>query len=95
MAKTEQKQPEDFVTFGDGYADIELSSEIEIGGVKVKTVRMREPTVADQMLPRKGTDAEFEVAVFANICSITPKEVQSMSIRSYKRLQAAFFGLTD
>lgn len=81
----------------DGSANIALSKDIEIAGVKVSALRMREPTVNDQLVmdATPGSDAVKEIAFFANLTGQTPNEIKSLSLRDYKRVQAAFGLFTD
>lgn len=90
------KKP-DYITEGDGFADIKLHGSATIGGVKVTTLRMREPTVKDQMAgdATKGTEGEKEVAIFANLLEVSPDDVQAMTLRNYKRVQTAYVGFID
>lgn len=94
---TEEKKkvaPEDFVEYGDGYANIELSRGIDVGGVNVKKLRMREPTVRDQTAldKMKGSDLENEIATFANLCEMDEKQILALPVRDYRRLTAAYMG---
>ena len=57
-------------------------------------VRMREPTVADQ-LATKGTPEEREIALIGNLCEVSPDEVRALTLRDYRRLQVALMGFTD
>jgi len=77
-----------------GFVDIDLSRAIEIDGAKVKALRMREPTVADQLAADeyKGGDAAKELMTLANLCQITPDDLKKLSLRDYKKLQEAFLG---
>lgn len=85
------------LTPGDGYVDVKLSRAIEIGGVKTDTVRMREPLVSDQeaIAAMQGTDATREITSIANLCTLAPDEIRSMTMRDYKRLQAAYTSFID
>lgn len=85
------------LTPGDGFVDVKLSRAIEVGGVKTDTVRMREPTVADQETAGniQGSDATREIMTFANLCEIAPDEIRSMTMRDYKRLQSAYITFID
>lgn len=87
----------EFLKAGDGYVDVTLSRPADIGGVKSATLRMREPTVADQEAASvmSGTDASREIAVFANLCSIAPDDIRKMPVRDYNRLQKAYMGFID
>lgn len=77
-----------------GFVDIPLSRAIEVDGAKVKTLRMREPTVADQLAMEeyKGGDAAKELFTLANLCQMTPDDLKRLSLRDYKKLQEAFLG---
>jgi hypothetical protein len=79
-----------------GYVDIELSRPIEIDGAQVTALRMREPTVADQLIleDMKGSDAAKEVALVANLCEVTPDDIKRLTLRDYRKVQKAFSGFT-
>lgn len=86
----------DFVTEGaDGALSVELARGLELDGAKVKTLVLREPTVADQMDARGRSDAEKEVAMVANLSGQTPDDIRALTVRDYGRVQAAlsfFYG---
>lgn len=77
--------------------EIKLQSGVEISGALVKTITMREPTVGDAIAAQdyKGNSAAQEVAYIANLCEVSPAEIQSMTMRDYKRLQDALAAFTD
>ena len=77
-----------------GYVDIELSRPIEIDGVQVTMLRMREPTVADQLAidDMKGGSAIKEVTLAANLCDVTPDDIKRLTLRDYGKIQNAFSG---
>lgn len=77
-----------------GIVDIQLAKAIKIDGVDVKTLRMREPTVADQLVAQKasGDQAEQELAFIANLCQVAPGDLHQLTLRDYKKVQAAFLG---
>lgn len=79
-----------------GYVDIELSRPIEIDGAQVTALRMREPTVADQLIldEMKGSDATKEVTLVANLCEVTPDDIKRLTLRDYRKVQKAFSGFT-
>lgn len=87
----------DFLTEGDGYIDITLRTPALIAGVKTSTLRMREPTVGDQLVARKGKgdDAETEIALVANLLEISPADVAALSTRNYSRIQRAVLAFRD
>lgn len=88
---------QDYINEGDGYVDIALKKAIKIDGTDVQSVRMREPLVSDQMVmdAMKGTDAVKEIGLFANLCDLKPADIQGLSLRDYKRVQAGFQTFTD
>lgn len=77
-----------------GSVDIQLTKAIKIDGVDVKTLRMREPTVADQLASQKagGDQAEQELAFIANLCQVAPIDLHQLTLRDYKKVQTAFLG---
>lgn len=77
--------------------DIVLDRPLMVDGTEVMTVRMREPTVQDQIAASevKGSPARQEIAMIANLCEITPDMVRQLSLRDYKKLQQAFLGFTE
>lgn len=81
----------------EGFADIELKRGFELAGAKVKAVRMREPTVADQEVASvvKGTDAQREIQTFATLCDLAPDDIRKFSLHDYKRLQDAFLNFIN
>lgn len=90
------KNPE-WLTLGEGYADVKLSRPLAVSGAKVEALRLREPTVRDQEVASEaaGSEASREIATLANLCEVTPDEIRSLSLRDYKRLQIAFMGFID
>lgn len=77
-----------------GFVDIALSRSIEIDGAKISTLRLREPTVADQLAADeyKGGDAAKEIFTMANLCQVAPNDLKKLTLRDYKKLQEAFLG---
>lgn len=80
----------------DGFVDIELSRPIEIDGAQVSVLRMREPTVADQLAAEgmSGTEGQKEVALVANLCQVTPEDIKRLTVRDYRAVQRAVVGFT-
>lgn len=78
----------------DSVVDIELSKALDVDGVKVTKLRMREPTVADQLASEEmaGGEAVKEIAMLANLCEISPADIKQLTLRDYKKVQAAFLG---
>jgi hypothetical protein len=80
-----------------GSVEIPLSRPFKVGGADVTSLTMREPTVGDQLVAQAGggTEAEHEVALLANLCSITPTELRAMPLRDYMRVKTEFMGFID
>ena len=57
-------------------------------------VQDREPTVGDQLVAdeMKGSEAAKEIATLANLCQVAPDDIKRLTLKDYKRLQAAFLG---
>ncbi|WP_324617448.1 phage tail assembly protein [Microvirga alba] len=74
--------------------DVELTRPMEIDGAQVKKLRMREPTVGDQLASEefKGGEAAKEIAMLANLCEVSPDDIKRLTLKDYKRLQGAFLG---
>ncbi len=79
------------------HVDITLRRAYELNGVKTSTLRMREPTVRDQLTTSEmqGSDARREVATFANLCDVRPIDIESLSMADYQRLQMAYGSFLD
>lgn len=77
-----------------GYVDVQLARPLVIDGAQVKALRMREPTVADQLASdeMKGGEAAKEITMLANLCEVSPDDIKRLTLRDYKKLQGAFMG---
>jgi Phage tail assembly chaperone proteins, E, or 41 or 14 len=77
-----------------GFVDVELSRPLEIDGASVTKLRLREPTVADQLAADefKGGEAAKEIFTMANLCQVSPDDLKKLTLRDYKKLQEAFLG---
>jgi hypothetical protein len=80
-----------------GKVEIVLNTPLVIDGAKVPKLTMREPTVKDQLLMDEvtGGAATKELSMMANLCMVTPDDLVGMSLRDYKKVQAAFLGFTN
>ena len=76
---------------------IKLDGGLDIDGAKVKALNMREPTVNDQLAAAdiKGSNARQEVALFANLCEVTPEDIGRLTLKDYRKLQEAYADFTD
>ena len=88
---SEQELPK-YLEETEGSIKIQLKTPISIDGAEVSTLSMREPTVQDQLDvdSMKGTPANKEVSMLANLCEISPDDVKQMKMRNYRRLQEAY-----
>ena len=75
-------------------ADISLSFPLDVNGATIRTIHMRRPTVADMLAAdkAKGTDAEKEVAMFANLCTLAPSDLAKLDMADYAKLREAWSG---
>lgn len=71
-------------------AKIELDYPLEISGVEVKHLVMRRPKVRDLIAAQKtgGSEAEMGVALVANLCEITPSDVQELDSVDWDKCEA-------
>lgn len=74
-----------------GSKKIDLDFPLDGG---LNNVNIRRPKVRDQLASAKvvGGDEEKEVALFANLCEISPEEIAEMDMYDYKKLQKAYTG---
>ena len=93
MAK---KNPE-WMVLGEGFADITFSRTVTMGGVKMTSVRMREPTVEDSITTSEmeGSDALREVHAIANLVEHSPEDIRKLGMRDFRRLQMAYLSFID
>lgn len=92
------KTANDHVIERDGYAEVTLTRPRQVNGVETAVLRMREPTVEDmeRFQDDKGSDAQREVRMIANLCEIPPDDLRKLPLRDYARLQSgvALYHLT-
>ena len=95
--KTNQNDTPSWIVEHDGFAVIELHRPATFGGQKQTHVTMREPCVGDmkRVQNHKGGEADKEIFAIANLCEITPEEVEKLTLRNMSRVQAAFALFTD
>lgn len=94
-AAAQDKTP--YVKAGEGFVEVTLNTPLDIGGTKVTVIRMREPTVNDQLImdEREGTEVQLELALISDLCKLTEENLRKLSMRDYKRLQVGFHTFTD
>jgi Phage tail assembly chaperone proteins, E, or 41 or 14 len=81
----------------DGSMTVTLSRGIDISGVLVNTLQMREPVVGDQLAAQKlsGSDADKDIFMLANLCMLAPSDIQKLKLRDFKRVQDAYLRFFD
>lgn len=87
----------DYLTETSEGLQIELAKPVDIFGTETSTIKMREPTVQDQLDVQaiKASEAHREVTLMANLCDLTPEQVKAMTMRNYRRLQGALEVFTE
>jgi hypothetical protein len=75
-----------------GFIDVTLNRAIDVDGTPMKVLRVREPTVADQLLADeyKGSDSAKELITMANLCQVSIDDLKKLTLKDYKKLQEAF-----
>lgn len=72
--------------------EIALDYPVTIDGTEVSVLHMRRPKVADTFLAQKSTkpDAEKELDLFANLCEVSPADIQKLDMMDYLKLQEQY-----
>ena len=96
---TDEQTP-DYLDYdaAEGFCDVTLSRQLTLkSGLAVESVRLREPTVDDQIRfqERKGSEAQKEVGTFADLCELAPEDIRSLRLKDYQRLQEAYQGFLN
>lgn len=73
---------------------IELEYPVISDGLQMNMLHMRRPIVSDMLCSdkRQGSDAQKEIALFANLCEVAPSVIESVDMKDYSKLQAAYQG---
>lgn len=69
---------------------IKLKYPLENG---ISTLKIRRPKVRDHLAADKVkniSDAEKEINLFANLCEVTPAEIEELDMVDYQQLQEAY-----
>lgn len=71
--------------------DITLKFPITIDGAEVTVLRMRRPKVKDMLATDKIKGlAERDIATFANLCELSPADIEELDMADMQQLQEAF-----
>lgn len=75
---------------------ITLNHPITSHGKTITELAMRRPKVKDMRIARKGNEdpADQEVRLFANLCEVTPDDIDALDLADYGKLQEAFKAFT-
>ncbi len=70
---------------------IKLTEPIKIDGILVSEITLRRPKVRDRLAVERmsNNDAEKEVALIANLASISREAVEELDLADYGKIQAA------
>jgi hypothetical protein len=81
----------------DGSKDIPLRKPLDVAGAKLSVLRMREPTVEDQLAMDKmpGTDAEKELFMLGNLCGLAPTDLHKLPLKDYRRVTGAYLAFIE
>ena len=73
---------------------IKLTEPIKIDGILVSEITLRRPKVRDRLaVERMGnSDAEKEVALIANLASISREAVEELDLADYSQIQEVLQG---
>lgn len=55
----------------------------------MRRVKVRDSLAAQKI---KGSDAEQEIFLFANLCEVTTKQIEALDMADYKQLQETYSG---
>ncbi|WP_341815458.1 phage tail assembly protein [Wolbachia endosymbiont (group B) of Idaea biselata] len=73
---------------------IKLTEPIKIDGILVSEITLRRPKVRDRLAVERmsNNDAEKEVALIANLASISREAVEELDLADYNKIQGALQG---
>lgn len=97
MAKTSNPDLPEYITEGPDHSlTVSLERGLEISGAKVTSLKLREPTLEDQLTSQKiGENAEAEVMLITHLAEVSPDDLRQIKMRDFMRLQEAlrfFYG---
>jgi hypothetical protein len=75
-----------------GEVTVTLTKPFEINGAKIGYIVMREPMVEDHVISNetRGNELAKEIALFSNLCTVSPADLRKLPMRDYMRLQTAY-----
>lgn len=77
--------------------EIKLEHPIEVDGRTIESINVRRLKVRDQVAAskKKGTEAEVEVHLFANLCELTPANIEELDMVDYRKIQDIYTGFLE
>jgi hypothetical protein len=70
---------------------ITLQYPIKIDGQEIKQLSMRRAKVRDQKIAsQQGSSADQEIALFSNLCEVTPATIEELDMADYTNLQGLY-----
>lgn len=74
---------------------VTLKKPIQLNGVTVNQLRMREPTLGDQLDVNQlaKNNEEREIIMLSRLCDCAHTDLRALTLRDYAALQDAFFRL--
>lgn len=95
MSQTVDKIPE-WLTITADSATIKLSKIVKVNQIETDQLTMRSPTVREVRAATKAApddEEQSEMILFASLTDAGQNDLGELSVRDYKRLQAAYFRL--
>ncbi|WP_414158830.1 phage tail assembly protein [Pseudomonas sp. BNK-45] len=97
MSQASDKTPS-WMTLSSDSVMVALSKPVEMNGVVCDRLTLRSPTVRDVRAASAagvGDDEQRELMLFASLAQISTKDLESMALKDYQRLQAGYFRLVQ
>lgn len=71
---------------------ITLDYPVTSDGQEITSISIRRPKVADMLAAdsKKESDAQKEISMFANLCEVSPKTIEELDLKDYRKLQEAY-----
>lgn len=76
---------------------ITLEYPVEHGGAKYTVVKVRRHKVRDMRRAQgvKGSEADREIALFADLCEIPPEVIDELDFKDYEKIKERFESFTS
>lgn len=76
---------------------IPLRYGVEADGARIEQLAMRPPLARDSRDAQRGggTQADVEIRLMANLCSVAPDAIERLNMADYRRVQEAFQDFLD